>query len=113
MKIASLTDNLEFLDNKPAVSLMMESRTSKEIRIALKEGQIMKEHQTKFPITVEIFDGAIDFGVKGEIHSLKRGDMISLDENIPHDLLAREDSVVRLTLALADSEDRVKEVVEK
>lgn len=112
MKTTSLTENLEFLENKPAVTLMMESKTSKEIRIALKNGQMMKEHQTKFPITVEIFEGAIDFGVKGEILHLKRGDIISLDENVPHDLLAKEDSIVRLSLALADSENRVKEVIE-
>lgn len=113
MKTASLKDNVEFLENKPGVTLMMETKTSKEVRIALRKDQVMKKHQTKFPITVEIFEGAIDFGVNGETLVLERGDLISLDENVPHDLLAKEDSIVRLTLSLSDSEKRVEEVASK
>ena len=50
MKIASITKDIEFNDNKPAISVLFESDHTKEIRIVMKTGQQMKEHKTKFPI---------------------------------------------------------------
>jgi len=111
MKLASLTNNLEFNETRPAIQVLMETEAGKEIRIAFKKGQVMKEHKTPFPIVVEIFEGAIDFGVNGEIHNLKKGDLISLDGGVPHDLKAVEASTVRLSLNKADSTKRVEGVV--
>ena len=113
MKTASLTKNLEYNDSKPAIQVLMETNTSKEIRIALKKGQVMKEHKTPFPIVVEIFEGKINFSVNGEILSLEKGDLIALEGNIPHDLKAEADSTVRLTLTKADSAKRVEDVINK
>lgn len=110
MKAANILNKLEFSDNKAMISVLFESEVSKEIRVAMKSGTSMKEHKTKFPITVEIFEGRIDFGIKGENHSLKKGDVVFLEGNIPHDLLAHEDSIIRLTLSKMDSSDRVEQV---
>ena len=112
MKTASLRSDLNYNEDKVAVTVMMESETSKEIRILFRKGQTMKEHKAGFPITVEIHQGAIEFGVQGEKMALKAGDLISLDANVPHDLLAQEDSIVRLTLSKLDTVERVKKVVE-
>ena len=110
MKTSSLTANIEYKEGKPAIQLMLETSFSKEIRIAFQAGQIMKKHKAPFPIVVEIFEGAIDFGVEGTIQHLKKGDLITLESNIPHDLTALEKSIVRLTLSKADSVERVKDV---
>lgn len=111
MKLASLINDLQFNENRPTIQVLMETDAGKEIRIVFKEGQVMKEHKTPFPIVVEIFEGAIDFGVNGEVHSLKRGDLICLEGGIPHDLKALETSTVRLSLNKADSAKRVEIVV--
>ncbi|MGM0392360.1 MAG: cupin, partial [Bacteroidota bacterium] len=84
--------------------------SSKEIRIAMKKNQVMKEHKTPFPIVVEIFEGKVDFGVNGVIHNLEKGDLVALEGNVPHDLLAMEDSIVRLSLSIADTVGRVEGV---
>ena len=110
MKIASLTANLEYNENRPAVTVLLETEANKEIRMVFKAGQGLKEHKTPFPIVVEVFDGAVDFGVTGNIQALKKGDLIALSGNVPHGLKAKEDSIVRLSLTKADTAERVEGV---
>jgi len=111
MKIGSLLSDLLYHDTRPTIQVILDSDAGKEIRIAFRKGQVMKEHQTPFPIVVEIFEGAIDFGVRGQVKHLKRGDLIALEGGVSHDLKAIDDSIVRLSLSRADSAKRVKEVV--
>lgn len=111
MKKSNILDNLTYNEDKPAISVLFETESTKEIRIVFKQGQVMKKHQTPFPIAVELFEGTLDFGVENEIHSLKKGDILALDGGIPHDLSATANCVVRLTLSKKDSVQRVKDVV--
>jgi len=113
MNKTSILDNLQYGEQKPDIKLLFESDSTKEIRIVFRKGQLMKEHKTGFPITVEIFDGAIDFGVYGNIHKLQKGDIVALAAGVPHDLHAMADSVVRLSLAKSDTVQRVKSVLER
>ncbi len=110
MKTASLTKHIEYHENKPAIHVLMETETGKEIRIVFKKGQVMKKHKTPFPIVVEIFEGQIDFGVNDDIHTLTKGDLVALEGGVPHDLSAVKDSIVRLSLNKADSAQRVEDV---
>ncbi|HLV42738.1 MAG TPA: cupin domain-containing protein [Brumimicrobium sp.] len=106
----SFYNDFVFTDDKVKVSVVLETSFSREIRIAFKEGQVMKEHKTAFPIVVHLLEGAIEFGVEGEKHQLKKGDILTLEGDVPHDLLAKEESIVRLTLSKLDNPDRVKKV---
>ena len=112
MKIANLTSDLIYNQDKPAITVLFETDNTKEIRIAMSKNTTMKEHKTAFPIVVEVFEGEIDFGVQGEIHTLTKGALIALEGEVPHDLLAKKDSIVRLTLTKKDEVSRVKNVVE-
>jgi|SRR5690554_6084604 len=111
MKVASLIQDVVFHETRPTIQVLLDTNAGKEIRIAFRKGQIMKEHKTPFPIVVQVFEGAIDFGANGDIQHLKRGDMIALEGDVPHDLTAMEDSIVRLSLSKSDSVKRVKKVV--
>ena len=111
MKTASLSNSIVFKEDKPNVQLLLETPFSKEIRITLKAGQIMKEHTAPGAIVVEIFEGAVDFGVEGVIHHVTKGDLLTLDAKVPHDLKATKDSVVRLTLSKQDDVKRVFSVI--
>ncbi|WNW01764.1 AraC family ligand binding domain-containing protein [Tenacibaculum sp. HL-MS23] len=110
MKIASFLEEVNFNENKPAVSLLLDTDFSKEIRIVFKKGQIMKDHQAPFAIIVQVLKGCIDFGLEGEVKQLNTGDLISLEPKIIHNLTAVEESVVRLTLSKLDTIKRVKNI---
>jgi quercetin dioxygenase-like cupin family protein len=112
MKIVSFYNNVEYQEHKPAVSLLLDNAFSKELRIALRNGQLMKEHKAPYPIMVQVLTGGIEFGVTGEKYQLQAGDLIALEANVPHDLLATADAIVRLTLHKADTDERVKQVIE-
>ena len=67
MNTASLLENITYQENsKPTVTVLLKTNSSKEVRIVMKTGQFMKEHTAPFPIIIELFEGAIDFGVNGK-----------------------------------------------
>ena len=113
MKTASIYQDLEFNENKPAIKVLLETDFTKEIRILLNKGQEMKEHQTPYPIVVELVSGAIIFGVEGKEYDIEKGGLLTLAGGIPHHLIAKEESVVRLTLSKSDSSARVEDVAKK
>ena len=77
----------------------------------MKKGQLMKEHTAPMPIVIEIFEGDIDFGVDGKKQQLKKGDLIALDANVPHDLNCVNDCIVRLSISNLDTTERVQKLV--
>lgn len=111
MKFTNIFKDAIYNDDKVAISVLFETETTKEIRILFKKGQKMKKHQTAFPISVELVEGELDFGVNDKTHALVKGDLLALDGNVPHDLTAKTDCIVRLTLSKSDTVDRVKKVI--
>ncbi|WP_343643792.1 cupin domain-containing protein [Chryseobacterium sp.] len=112
ISIASFYDELFYESgNKPAVKIMIKTHLAKEIRILFRKDQEMKKHTAPYPIVVQTLEGSINFGVEGEIHLLKKGMMISLPAHIPHNLIALEDSMIRLSLNLQDNDSRLKELM--
>ena len=109
---ASFYDDLHFSDDAVVITPLLDSSFGKEIRIAFKEYQEMKEHKTKFPITVMTLRGCIEFSVDGEMFVLNEGDLIALEGGVMHALKATKESVVRLSLHKGDSVERVKGVLE-
>ncbi len=112
MKTASILKNVEYNNRKPIITVLFETEFTKEIRIAMQKNTVMKEHKTSFPIVVEIVEGNINFGVQQQTKNLIKGDLIALESNVPHDLTANENSIIRLTLTKYDDVNRVKNTVE-
>jgi len=113
MLTANLLSELNYNDDAPAIKVLFKSDTTKEVRILFKAGQKMREHQTPYPISVEMVDGELDFGVRGEVHHLRKGDLLHLEGSVPHDLSAVTDAIVRLTLSIQDKVERVQEVIDR
>lgn len=112
MQITSINSELTFDPQRPIIKVLLDTDFTKEIRITMHQGTIMKEHKTHFPIVVHVVEGAISFGVNNQVLELITGDMIALNPSVPHDLKAHKNSVIRLTLSKQDTVERVERVVE-
>jgi len=112
MKSTNIFKDAIYNDDRVAITVLFETETTKEIRILFKAGQIMKKHQTSFPISVALVEGELDFGVNNEVHNLIKGDILALNGGVPHDLTAKTDCIVRLTLSKLDTVDRVIKIAE-
>ena len=112
MKIGSFKEKSGEQEIKIRPKLVLESSFSKEIQIVLKQGQKMKEHQTPFPIIVHLLEGEIDFGVNGKNYSLNKDSIIALEGAVPHDLRAKKDSIIRLTISKFDTYERIENVID-
>jgi quercetin dioxygenase-like cupin family protein len=99
MNNESFNTGITFSSEKIITEVILESSFTKKIRILLKEGQVMKEPKASFPIVVHLLDGKIIFGVNGNQQHFKQGNIIALEEGVPHDLTATKNSVIRLSLS--------------
>lgn len=111
MKIQTFNTDVVFDQERVQTKVIIETSFSKEIRILLAKSQFMKEHKAPFPIVIHVLQGAINLGVDGKIQKMITGDLIALDANVPHDLKAIQDSIIRLSLSKRDKMERVEEVV--
>ena len=111
MKITSFHRDITFERDKVITKVILETSFSKEIRIILKKGLVMKEHKAPYPIAVHLLEGDLKFGVENQTYLLKKGDIITLEANVLHSLTALENSVVRLSLSKLDNIKRVQNIV--
>lgn len=111
MNKESFDTDLEFDETRVKTKVILETSFSKEIRILLKAGQVMKEHKSAFPITIHILQGIVDIGVQGETARMIAGDILALEGTILHDLKAIENSIVRLTISKQDTIKRLDDVI--
>ena len=112
MKTENILHELNYHDEKPQVTLLMETANTKELRIVLQHGVEMKDHKAPFPIVVEVFQGEVLFGIGEEIYPMQSGMMISLEGGVYHNLKAIKDSIVRLSISKFDQVERVTKVAE-
>jgi quercetin dioxygenase-like cupin family protein len=110
MQKISFMDKLSFSD-KPVITLMGETSHSKEIRICMAKGNMMKEHTAPGAITIMLLRGKLLMGSQGEELILEEGEMVCFEPKVPHSLEALEECVVRLVLAKYDSIERIKKVI--
>ncbi|RKO64576.1 hypothetical protein CKA54_04625 [Campylobacter sp. P255] len=99
------------IQNGINISKKIENDYAKEICINMSKDSFMKDHKAPFDITIHVLKGSIDFGVLNQQILLKTLDSISLKANEVHNLLALEDSIIRLTLYKQDSLKRVEAVL--
>ena len=70
------------------------------IRLAFAAGQVMREHSPTAPLIVQVLAGTIAFRVAGDELELQAGAVLHVRPHEVHELEARTDAHVLLTLSL-------------
>ena len=70
------------------------------VLIALHAGAEMKKHKSEGIISIQVLDGLMEFKTDARGTKLSTGNMVTLHENIPHSVLAVEDTTFLLTMAV-------------
>jgi len=104
-KIAFLEDPR--FEEKVQTDKMIETPFSKEIRICMAKGNMMKEHTAQGAITIMVLKGLVAVASGNETVKLSDGEMVCFEANVPHSLKAHEQSIIRLSLSKNDSVNRV------
>lgn len=69
------------------------------VLIALRANARMPEHKTEGRISVHVLAGHIQVKAAGRTFNLRPGGLLALDQGLPHDVDALEESALLLTLA--------------
>lgn len=97
--------------NDLAITPIYDDEFYKEIKIILPKNKTMQEHSAKGSIVVQVLKGEIDFYIDKKVINLKELMSIKVAPCIMHSLIAKQDSIIRLSLAKNDSFNRVKSVI--
>ena len=68
------------------------------VLIALHKNAEMKKHTADGMISIQVMEGQILFTTKEQSIELGSGQMLALHENVPHSVLAKEETIFLLTL---------------
>jgi quercetin dioxygenase-like cupin family protein len=68
------------------------------VLIALHKNAEMKKHTADGIISVQVLEGHMQFSTEEQTVDLSSGQMLALHENVPHSVLAKEETIFLLTL---------------
>jgi quercetin dioxygenase-like cupin family protein len=69
------------------------------VLIDMHEGARLEEHQTDSRISIQVLTGKVSVRISGASYAVAAGQLLAVDESIPHDVEALEPSTFLLTLA--------------
>ena len=96
--IAELKQETTWADSDHNSITVFKSDTSTIVLIGMRENAALKEHTATGNISVQVLSGEINFFAEQQVLSLGTGQMIILEVNIPHSIIALKESFFLLTL---------------
>jgi quercetin dioxygenase-like cupin family protein len=98
MKHANIHEALHFDEENIVIDELLETPFVREIRIAMYAHQVMRDHQSEHPVTIEVCEGAVTLSTENAELILPRGEVIGLDGGVKHHIEALQESVLRLSI---------------
>ncbi len=87
--------------DRPQMKRIFQGAGTTIIRLTLAAGQVMREHSTNSPLTVQILEGDILFRIAGDEIAMPAGAIIHVAPSVKHELEAVTEAHMTLVLATA------------
>ena len=101
--VPSLLDQIKSEDDwlkEPRNAMTLhKSRDLRIVLIAMHAGTRIRPHTADYPISLQVIAGSLRFNAGPKSATLRKGQLLTLHEGIPHDIEAPEESAFLLTLA--------------
>lgn len=82
-----------------AARTLVRTDDARVVLITIRAGGSLDEHRTDHAITVHVLDGYVQVNAAGQTSDLLAQGLLFVAAGIPHDVVAREDSTVLLTIS--------------
>ncbi|HET9100566.1 MAG TPA: cupin domain-containing protein [Acidobacteriaceae bacterium] len=83
---------------------LLKTDTLRIVLMALRAGAALHEHHADGRLSVQVLEGEIDFSAENSKSQLGPGMLLSLGARVPHQVIARSDAALLLTIAWPSSE---------
>ena len=109
-----LASEVERLRNEPEWSSGQNAKTLvkyddlRVVLIALRAGARIPNHETAGRISIHTVQGHVRVRAQDQLRDLPMGTVLALDQGLPHDVEALEDSAILLTIAWPGRGDRAQ-----
>ena len=98
--VYSLRSELK-LNNNTHAQIALSKKDGLTVALFLfQAGAILKEHCAAGSVVIQVIEGEIQTHIDGKVHELSSGQLLILEPKIQHDVFARRESVVLVTIAL-------------
>ena len=87
-------------DENVVITDLFETSYVKEISIALQVNQVMKEHESEFPLILHVIKGSVTVIMNEKSSDLISGDLILVTAGLRHHIEANENTLLRVSLFL-------------
>jgi quercetin dioxygenase-like cupin family protein len=98
LKALDLTPLLEQHTSLPRSTALLDETGLRTLLLHLRAGEQMPEHATPGAITVQCLSGETEFRAGTDATVMSPGMLLSLPASVPHDLTARTESVLLVTI---------------
>jgi quercetin dioxygenase-like cupin family protein len=98
--IAQVKNEATWRDSDRNSITIFKSETMRIVLMGLHENAELKPHKANGVISVQVLEGKINFSTEQQSSQIEKGQMIALQENIIHSVIALTDSFFLLTLAM-------------
>jgi quercetin dioxygenase-like cupin family protein len=105
MKHANMYEALQFNDETISMELLYETPYVRELRMAMRTHQVMRDHESIFPLTIEVCDGAVTVSADSGDMVLPKGEILTINGGCTHHIEAIQDTIIRLTIFLTPTRE--------
>lgn len=87
---------ISYSDERVVFSNVFETQYGGVSTVAMKAGQKLDTHEVPFEVMVVMCVGEVDFTMLDMTHDLKAGEFMLMGANVPHSVVAKQDSIITL-----------------
>jgi len=100
--IPTLVEKMKHQDSQSKEELhsmiLLKNSVKQIVLIILQEGSTLKSFQSNDSLTIQIVEGKLKFYTRKKTVTLKKGQMLTLNENTKYRLMTKEETVFLLTI---------------